>query len=164
MIDYSIKREPPLPPPFTDPDLIKLICSMAIPAKVDVTVKFSELPKVRFGAISVAFAVEAEGQTILIEVGKKAWRKLEAAVAEWPEWVCTIQGKMGSPIEGGFQLRDPGLQVFEKKPKPPKAEPATTPAPETPVAIAVESAPEVAPAKDAAIYSKLSLKSKKPGA
>lgn len=127
---------------------------MAIPAKVDVTVKFSELPKARFGATSVAFAVESEGRTILIEVGKKAWRKLETAVAEWPEWVCTVQGKMGTEIEGGFMLREAGLQVFEKKPKPPKAEPATTPTPETPVVIAVESAP----AKDAAIYPKLKLK------
>lgn len=121
---------------------------MAVPAKIDVTIKFSQLPKARFGAASVAFAVESDGRTILIEVGKKAWRKLETAVAEWPEWVCTVQGKMGPEIEGGFMLRDAGLQVFEKKPKPPKAEP------ETPVAIAVESAPT----STTTIYPKLKLK------
>lgn len=133
---------------------------MTIPAKVDVTVKFSQLPKVRFGATSVAFAVEAEGRTIMIEVGRKAWRKLEIAVAEWPEWACTVQGKLGPEIEGGFMLREAGLQMFEKKPKLPKEEQATSQPPENPVTITLESPPE---APTAGIYPKLSLKSKKLG-
>ncbi len=148
----------PNPLPYTDPGTIKRICSSPTPAKADVTIKFNELPQVRFGPGVAAFAIEADGRVILIELKRKVWQKIETAVSEWPEWVAVVQGKMGEPFEGGFQLREPGLQVFEKKPKSPK-EVAT---PENPVTSAVESAPEVAPAKEqATIYPKLSLKSKK---
>lgn len=39
--------------------------------------------------------------------------------------VAQIAGKMGEPIEGGFILDQPNIQVFERKPKEPKPE-ATT--------------------------------------
>jgi hypothetical protein len=152
------------PPPITDPAVIRKICAMKIPAKMDITLKFSELPKARFGAGVASFAVEADGRVILIELKRKTWLKLETAVSEWPEWVAVVQGKMGEPFDGGFMLREPGLQVFEKKPKAPKeeskAESAIT---NSPVSDAVESAPEVAPPKQATTYPKLSLKSKKSG-
>jgi hypothetical protein len=152
------------PPPLTDPTIIRKICATPTPAKMDVVLKFSELPKARFGAGVVSFALDADGCTILVEVKRKTWQKLETAVAEWPQWVATVQGQMGEPIEGGFMLINPGLQVFQKQPKLPKEEPATSQLPENPVKIAVESTLEVAPPKQTATYPKLSLKSKKSGA
>ena len=164
MTDYR-KTSDVLPPPFTDPTIIKKICATPTPAKMDVVLKFSELPKARFGAGVVSFALDAEGCVILIEVKRKTWLKLETAVAEWPEWVAVVQGKMGEPFDGGFQLREPGLQVFEKKPKPPKEEPKEEPAEpkeeskaelaitNSPVSDAVESAP-------ASLRPKLKIKPK----
>jgi hypothetical protein len=155
----------PNPPPYTDPAAIKRICSSPTPAKVDVTIKFNELPQARFGPGVAAFAVAADGRVILIELKRKNWLKLETAVAEWPQWVATVQGQMGPEIDGGFQLLNPGLQVFEKKPKALKEEPKEVATPENPVPNAVESAPEVAPSDEPApTYPKLSLKSKKSGA
>ena len=35
-------------------------------------------------------------------------------------WVAAIAGKLGEMTEGGFELAQPNIQVFERKPKPPK--------------------------------------------
>ena len=39
-------------------------------------------------------------------------------------WVGAIAGKFGAATEKGFILDQPSIQVFEKKPKAPKPDPA----------------------------------------
>jgi hypothetical protein len=138
---------------------------MPTPAKMDVVLKFTELPRARFGAGVVSFALEVEGRTVLIEVKTKAWRKLEAAVAEFPSWIAACQGQMGPEIEGGFQLMNAGLQVFEKKAKPHKEEAEAAPEAklesEKTESQAVQSIERVE--LPAPLYPKLKLKRKQEG-
>jgi hypothetical protein len=80
------------------------------------------------------FALKAQdGQYITIEVSNKVWNKLKKAHEDWPAWMAALSGTMGQRTEKGFQLANPGLQVFERQPKmPAEATPAiaeTTPAP-----------------------------------
>jgi hypothetical protein len=162
MIDYT-QHETSQPPPLTDANIIRKICAMPTPAKMDIVLKFTEMPKARFGAGVVSFALEVDDRKVLVEVKTKSWRKLETAVAEWPSWIATIQGQMGPEIEGGFQLVNAGLQVFERKPKAPKEEPAPEAKlePEKTESQEVQSIDRVE--LPAPLYPKLKLKTKKSG-
>ena len=37
-------------------------------------------------------------------------------------WVAAIAGQMGEKTDKGFVLKEPNIQVFEKKPKEPKSD------------------------------------------
>ncbi|MBV5309769.1 MAG: hypothetical protein JZU59_10300, partial [Chromatium okenii] len=51
----------------------------------------------------------------------KAWKKLEKAQAEWPQWVASMTGKLGAQVNSNdgtiVMLEDAAVQVFEKKAK-----------------------------------------------
>ena len=67
-----------------------------------------------------------DGQFVTAEVGNKVWNKLVKAAEDWPAWTAALSGTMGARTEQGFALANPGLQVFERKPKaPPEATPAS---------------------------------------
>ena len=112
---------------------------MAVPGKLDVTLKINLLPQAKPAtAQTVVFAVNAEGQTVVVELKNKMWNHLKTAAETYPQWVAAITGKMGAAVAGGFRLMNPAVQVFEKKPKPDAAAP---PAPE-PKAAQPAPAPE----------------------
>ena len=91
---------------------------MAIPGKLEVTVKINQLPQAKpSSAQTMLFAIQAEGKTVVVEVKNKVWNNLKAANEKYPQWVAAITGKIGAGIEGGFRLDGPAVQVFEKKPK-----------------------------------------------
>ena len=50
----------------------------------------------------------------------KTWNKLAEASKNFQQWVAVITGDMGENIKNGFVLENPGIQIFEKKPKEPK--------------------------------------------
>lgn len=112
--------------------------AMAIDAKLELTLKFTTLPNAKpAGPGQMAFALKTpDGQFVTAEVGNKVWNKLVKAAAEWPAWTAALSGTMGARTEQGFALANPGLQVFERKPKAPAA---ATPA--SGVADPAESAP-----------------------
>jgi len=119
------------------------VIAMAIPGKLEVTLKINTLPPVKTTGQTVLFAVQADGQTVVVELKTKAWNSLKTAAERYPHWVAAITGPMGEAIEGGFRLVHPAVQVFEKKPKPDAATPAPEPpAPEPPAA---QPAPAPAP-------------------
>ncbi len=100
---------------------------MAVEAKLEITLKISELPTGRAVANGwTEFAVIADGQEITMSVRPKVWSKLTQAQAEWPSWVAAITGRMGPRSPRGFTLLEPAIQTFERKPKPAVPE---TPAP-----------------------------------
>ena len=78
------------------------------------------------------------------EVSTKAWNKLSKAAQEWPAWTAALSGTMGARTEKGFTLANPGLQVFERKPKAP-AEAASPLADALSAALATFSPVEAAP-------------------
>ena len=110
--------EPALPP--IDPTaLLQEILAMAIPGKLEVTVKINQLPQAKSAsAQTMLFAIQADGKAVVVEVKNKVWNNLKAAAEKYPQWVAAITGKIGAGIEGGFRLDSPAVQVFEKKPKP----------------------------------------------
>jgi hypothetical protein len=113
-----MSTEPALPP-IDQTALLQEIMAMAIPGKLEVTVKINQLPQAKpASAQTMLFAVQADGKTIVVEVKNKVWNTLKTAAENYPQWVAAITGKMGEGVAGGFRLDGPAVQVFEKKPKP----------------------------------------------
>jgi hypothetical protein len=62
---------------------------------------------------------------VSISVKPKVWKKLTEAQANFLMWVAAIAplapkvigGQMGKGTADGFELEQPSIQVFEKKPK-----------------------------------------------
>ena len=52
------------------------------------------------------------------QVKNKLWTKLVQASRDWPAWVAALSGTMSQRTAQGFELDNPSLQVFDKKPKP----------------------------------------------
>jgi hypothetical protein len=96
---------------------------MPIPGKMELTIKINEFPAdvttVENGWKQ--FELDCDGRAVSIKVKPKVFKKLEEAQANYPMWVAAIAGKMGEPTDGGFVLDQPNIQVFERKPKEPKA-------------------------------------------
>ena len=127
---------------------------MAIPGKLDVTLKINQLPQAKPASPgTLLFAVQADGRAVIVEVKNKQWNTLKTAANNYPQWVATITGKLGDAIEGGFRLENPGIQVFEKKAK---VKPQTT-APSAPTAPKPPATATPAPLP-AMGYAKLTLK------
>ncbi len=95
---------------------------MTIVAKMEVVLKFSELPEAETVENGWQyFELDSEGIIISITVKPKMFKKLTQASENYPQWVAAISGKMGESTENGFKLESPNIQVFEKKPKPEKS-------------------------------------------
>ena len=128
-------------------ELLPELIAMAIPGKLDVTLKINALPQAKPASPgTMLFAVQAEGRTVLVELKNKAWNSLKTAAESYPQWVAAITGKMGAAIEGGFRLDGPAVQVFEKKVKPEATATAPVESPTSaPVAVAapVEPLPKI---------------------
>ena len=93
---------------------------MAIPAKLEVTLKFNQLPteatKDKNGWS--LFTLDCgPGLLVQLHLRPKMFTKLEQAQKDWPQWVASITGRVGAIDAQGFTLLEPGLQVFEKKAK-----------------------------------------------
>ena len=148
-------RHPPATPrrdENAEQALLKEVIAMAVPGKLDVTLKINQRPQAKPAtAQTVVFAVQAEGSTVVVELKNKMWNSLKTAAETDPQWVAAITGPMGEAVEGGFRLVNPAVQVFEKKPKPDAAAP---PAPEPK---APEPVPAPAPSPLAG-HPRLSLK------
>jgi len=144
--DQSATATEPALPPIDQTALLQEILAMAIPGKLEVTVKINQLPQAKpASAQTMLFAIQAEGKTVVVEVKNKVWNTLKAANEKYPQWVAAITGKIGAGIEGGFRLDGPAVQVFEKKPKPDAAAAA---------AAAVEAKPPVVETKPPVVETK----------
>ena len=95
---------------------------MPIPGKSEITLKVTTMPTevetTKHGWKE--FVVDTDGQMVTITVRPKIWNKLVTANEKYPSWVAAISGTMGKRTKGGFVLDTPGIQAFERKPKPPK--------------------------------------------
>ncbi|NET07817.1 MAG: fertility inhibition FinO-like protein [Merismopedia sp. SIO2A8] len=95
---------------------------MPTSAKMELTIKTNEFPAdvetVENGWKQ--FELDCDGQIVIVKVKPKIFKKLEQARDNYPMWVAAIGGKMGEKTPNGFILDQPNIQVFERKPKPPK--------------------------------------------
>jgi sRNA-binding protein len=133
--------------------LLPEIIAMAIPGKLDVTLKINQLPQAKpTSAQTMVFVVQAEGRMVVVELKNKAWKNLATAAANYPQWVAAITGQLGAALEGGFRLDNPSVQVFEKKAKPDATAPAA-PKPEVtaPVSEPATPATPTAPAPEPSV-------------
>jgi len=90
--------------------------AMAIPAKVEITCKFSQVPPAREVAGGVEFYL-AEGNYLLtVRVKPKQFNKL--VNHGYTDWIAAVTGQLGAATETGFELANANIQVFERKPKP----------------------------------------------
>lgn len=124
---------PAVVPPMDFTVLLQDLIAMAIPGKLDVTLKINQLPQAKPASPrTLLFAVQAGGHTVVVELKTKAWITLKATADSYPSWVAAMTGKLGEAIAGGFRLENPSVQMFEKKLKPEAAsasnsvEPAAT--------------------------------------
>jgi len=149
---------PPPAPLYDEQALLEDVIAMAVPGKLDVTLKINQLPQAKpASAQTMLFAVHADGQTVVVELKNKAWNTLKTAAENYLQWVAALTGPMGEAIEGGFRLANPAVQVFEKKPKPDAAAPPA-PEPKAPKPKAPEPKAPAPPGSPALGYAKLSLK------
>ncbi|MCP5158913.1 MAG: ProQ/FinO family protein [Gammaproteobacteria bacterium] len=130
---------PAVPAPTLSPAkrqaLLEEVMAMAIPGKLEVTLKITQLPQAKPASPStLLFAVQSDGRKVIVEVKNKPWNTLKKAAENYPQWVAVITGQMGEAIEGGFRLENPSIQVFEKKPKPDAAMAPSASEPAAPMA------------------------------
>jgi hypothetical protein len=85
------------------------------PAKVELSLKFNQVPSVRsLAAGLVAFDLEVDNGTVFtVDIKAKSWKKVKDSMAEFPQWVARVSGKLGKKTESGFKLEGARVQVFE---------------------------------------------------
>ncbi len=101
-----------------------------ISCRVEVAAKFNEMPiNVRESPQAAEITlVSADGQHIEFSMKPKTWRKFKSNVDAMlknnpdAQWTGAAGGKLAGRTAKGIRLANVGIQVFEKKPKPPKAE------------------------------------------
>lgn len=89
-----------------------------VPGRLELTVKFSELPEPLAVRGGMKIGIHAEEAVVQAVLPPKAWRKLEQAAKNWPLWVAVLSGALDRHEGGTITLGNPALQVFERqKPK-----------------------------------------------
>ncbi len=92
-----------------------------VSGRLELTVKFTELPKPLPVKAGMKIGIQTETALVVATLPLKAWKKLEKAKAEWPQWVASLTGKLGaqagSDAGAVVVLEQPAVQVFEKKVK-----------------------------------------------
>ena len=90
-----------------------------IPGKMEVVVKLNQFPDdvrtVDLGWLD--FVVDTGEALVTITVKPKVFAALEQAQLDYPDWVAAIAGQMGEKMDSGFVLKEPNIQVFERKSK-----------------------------------------------
>lgn len=96
---------------------------MSVAGKLEVNIKISELPDAKTIENGwQQFDLDCDGRMVTVKVKPKIWKKLTQAQEQYPMWVAAISGRMGTETPNGFELEQPSIQVFEKKPKEPQPE------------------------------------------
>jgi hypothetical protein len=91
---------------------------MPTTGKLEITIKINELPNAKTLQNSwQSFELDCDGRIVSVFVKPKVWKKLTEAQANFPMWVAAIGGQMGKATADGFELEQPSIEVFEKKPK-----------------------------------------------
>ena len=117
------KSVPSAPPQVVVPLTVQEIRSMAVPTKMQVTCRISEVPPHREVDKMVEFFLsEGDGRRpvedhriFTVRIKPKQFKKLTSHGFE--QWVAAISGSLGPATETGFELVNASIQVFEKKAK-----------------------------------------------
>jgi sRNA-binding protein len=114
----------PKPPKEPTPVLTTdapLTAENIVSGRLELTLKFNELPKPVVVKAGMKIGIQTETALVVTTLKPKAWKKLEKAQAEWPQWVASMTGKLGAQVNSNdgtiVMLEDAAVQVFEKKAK-----------------------------------------------
>ncbi|MBK1642699.1 hypothetical protein CKO12_12630 [Chromatium okenii] len=127
---HSIKSSKPKPPsepklPSEPTPVLPLDAPLnpenIVSGHLELTVKLTELPTPVVVKAGMKIGVQTETALVVTTLKPKAWKKLEKAQAEWPQWVASMTGKLGAQVNSNdgtiVMLEDAAVQVFEKKAK-----------------------------------------------
>ena len=90
-----------------------------VPGRLELTVKFSELPKPLPVQSGLKIGIQTGEGIVSAILPTKVWRKLEQAAQSYPQWVAALSGSLDRIKDAEILLKHPALQIFEKKAKPP---------------------------------------------
>ena len=100
------------------PDATPLPKEHLVPGRLELTAKFSELPRPLPVPGGIKIGIETGEGTVTVILPPKVWRKLEQAAKSHPQWLAALSGSLERFAEGEIVLRHPALQIFEKKARP----------------------------------------------
>lgn len=100
------------------PSTIRLPEENLVPGRLDLTVKFSELPKPLTVQGGLKIGIQTGEGIVTAVLPSKMWKKLEQAAAHYPAWVAALSGSLDRIENGEIALKNPAVQIFEKKAKP----------------------------------------------
>jgi len=91
---------------------------IAVQGKMEINIKINELPK----AIDVGNGYQrmfllCDGAEVSVTLRLKSYNKFVKDTQAYPLWVANFRGTLGPRTERGFVLDNPGVTVFERKPK-----------------------------------------------
>ena len=109
------------------PDATPIPKENLVPGRLELTAKFSELPKPLPVQGGIKIGVRTAEGTVTAILPAKVWRKLEQAAKDYPQWVAALSGSLDRFAEGEIALKHPTVQVFEKKARPEVAAQAEAP-------------------------------------
>jgi hypothetical protein len=113
-----------------------------VPGRLELTAKFSELPRPLPVQGGLKIGVQTGEGIVTAILPAKVWRKLEQAARDYPQWVAALSGSLERFADGEIALKHPALQIFEKKARPEAAAEGKGPEPNGP---AVEAPDAKAP-------------------
>ena len=116
--------------PDLPPDATPLPEEHLVPGRLELTAKFSELPRPLPVQGGIKIGIQTEEGTVTAILPPKVWRKLEQAAKDYPRWVAALSGSLERIKDGEIALKHPALQIFERKARPETA--AEAPAPKAP--------------------------------
>lgn len=135
-----------------------------VPGRLELTVKFSELPQPLPVQDGMKIGIQTGDSIVTVILPPKVWRRLEQAAKDYPHWVAALSGALDHHAGEEIALKHPAVQVFEKKAKPTVASPTPAadvppPAPSPASASASVPPPVLSPVPPQALgYPKLTLK------
>jgi hypothetical protein len=89
---------------------------MAIPVKIQITCKLSVVPPHRVIENKQVEFFLTEGERIItVKMSSKQFKKLTEH--GFDQWTAIVSGSMGPGTDGGFELSEASVQIFEKKVK-----------------------------------------------
>lgn len=117
-----------------------------VPGRLELTVKFSELPKPLAVQSGLKIGIQTGEGIVSAILPPKVWKKLEQGAQAYPQWVAALSGALEQFAEGEIKLKHPALQIFEKKPKPQEPGVSSIEASPTPTAVPLPPASNPGPA------------------
>jgi hypothetical protein len=84
-----------------------------VPGRLELTAKFSELPRPLPVQGGIKIGIETGEGTVTAILPVKVWRKLEQAAQDYPQWVAALSGSLERIKDGEIALKHPALQIFE---------------------------------------------------